>query len=66
MDTCIVDGCNRTNGPEDMEVFHKGESLGFICAAHIGTSKALKLIVSKKKTGDFRLIEAADIPGPLD
>jgi hypothetical protein len=67
METCIVDGCDRTNGPEDLEVYYKGEPVGFLCSGHIGRSKAMKLIVSRPKTDEsFRLTEAIEIPNPLD
>ena len=66
MNTCIIDGCKRTNGPEDLEVFYQGESIGFICSEHIGRAKALKLVVSRKDRETFNLIEATEIPGPLD
>ena len=67
METCIVDGCDRTNGPEDLEVYYKGEPVGFLCSAHIGRAKAMKLIVSRPSTDNsFRLTEAIEIPNPLD
>ena len=67
METCIVDGCDRSNGPEDLEVFYKGDAVGFICSDHIGRSKAMKLIVSRPSSDNsFRLTEALEIPNPLD
>jgi len=67
MNKCIVDGCDRTNGPEDLEVFYKGEPIGFLCSEHVGRSKAMKLIVSRKDSeSTFRLTEGVEIPNPLD
>ena len=63
MPKCIFfESCGtHVNGPESIEIKHKGELVGYICDVCLRGPKGFKLTLTKDKDGTFVPIQAVPL-----
>ena len=58
---CIFEGCENRNGPESIEIKHKGELVGYVCDVCQRGPQGFKLTLKKNDEGVYVPIQAVPL-----
>jgi len=61
---CVQEGCDNSNGPEALEIRHKGEITCFVCEKCLGRAKGLKVFLKKNDAGLYSIEQLTHLENP--